>query len=144
MPEVELKAAETYRRLLRYVKPYRWIVVAAVFPAAIYAIAGTILPLLLGRFVEQLQDAARNAGSAWQYPVLIALGFPIRGAMDVLTVYGLAWVGRSVIRDLRSEVFAHLPRLAGALLRSRLVRRVDLAAHVCLPRWSPRPFRMPS
>ena len=27
--------------------------------------------------------------------------------MDFLTVYGLAWVGRSVIRDLRNELFAH-------------------------------------
>ena len=33
--------------------------------------------------------------------------FPIRGVMDFLMVYGLAWVGRSVIRDLRGEVFGH-------------------------------------
>jgi ATP-binding cassette, subfamily B, bacterial MsbA len=106
-PQVELKAGETYRRLLRYVRPYWWIVVAAVIPAALYAVVGTAVPLLLGDFVKQLQDATRGSENAWRYPVLIALGFPIRGAMDVLTVYGLAWVGRSVIRDLRSEVFAH-------------------------------------
>ena len=44
---------------------------------------------------------------AWQIPLLIAVLFPIRGAMDFLMVYGLAWVGRSVIRDLRGEVFGH-------------------------------------
>jgi hypothetical protein len=38
MPEPEIKAAETYRRLLRYVLPYWWIVAAAVIPAAIYAV----------------------------------------------------------------------------------------------------------
>ena len=27
--------------------------------------------------------------------------------MDVLTIFGLAWVGRSVIRDLRNQLFAH-------------------------------------
>src|SRR5690606_1553111 len=48
---------------------------------------------------------------AWQFPLLIAIAFPLRGAMDFLTVYGLAWVGRSVIRDLRNEVFGRYLRL---------------------------------
>ena len=102
MPEADVKPAETYRRLLRYVRPYWWIVAAVVVPAAIYAVVGTAVPLLMGSFIDQLGDAARNSQRAWLYPVLIVLGFPIRGAMDVLTVYGLAWVGRSVIRDLRN------------------------------------------
>jgi ATP-binding cassette, subfamily B, bacterial MsbA len=134
MPEPELKAAETYRRLLRYVRPYWRIVAAAVIPAAIYAVVVIFLPLLLGDFIEQLQDAARE--SAWRYPVLIALGFPIRGAMDVLTVYGLAWVGRSVIRDLRSEVFAHYLGLparyfdqgSSGVLISRLTYNTEMVA----------------
>jgi len=107
MSQVEPSAAATYRRLLQYVRPYWWIVAAAVIPAAIYAVVGTAVPLLLGEFIERLEDAARGTDNAWQFPVIIALGFPIRGAMDVLTVYGLAWVGRSVIRDLRGEIFAH-------------------------------------
>ncbi len=49
----------------------------------------------------------RRAGHAWEIPVLIAVVFPLRAAMDFLTIYGLAWVGRSVIRDLRNELFAH-------------------------------------
>jgi subfamily B ATP-binding cassette protein MsbA len=136
MPEPEIKAAETYRRLLRYVRPYWWIVAAAVIPAAIYAVVGVTLPLLLGEFIERLEDAARNAESAWQFPVLIALGFPIRGAMDVLTVYGLAWVGRSVIRDLRSEVFGHYLGLparyfdqgSSGVLISRLTYNTEMVA----------------
>jgi subfamily B ATP-binding cassette protein MsbA len=136
MPEAEIKAAETYRRLLRYVRPYWWIVVAAVVPAAIYAVVGTAVPLLLGDFVKQLQDAARGSENAWRYPVLIALGFPIRGAMDVLTVYGLAWVGRSVIRDLRSEVFGHYLGLparyfdqgSSGVLISRLTYNTEMVA----------------
>jgi subfamily B ATP-binding cassette protein MsbA len=135
VPESDLKAAETYRRLLRYVRPYRWIVVAAVVPAAVYAVVGVAVPLLMGQFIEQLEDAART-DSAWLFPVLIALGFPIRGAMDVLTVYGLAWVGRSVIRDLRSEVFAHYLGLparyfdqgSSGVLISRLTYNTEMVA----------------
>jgi len=135
-PQVELNAGETYRRLLRYVRPYWWIVAAAVVPAALYAVVGTAVPLLLGDFVKQLQDATSGAENAWRYPVLIALGFPIRGAMDVLTVYGLAWVGRSVIRDLRSEVFAHYLGLparffdqgSSGVLISRLTYNTEMVA----------------
>jgi ATP-binding cassette, subfamily B, bacterial MsbA len=136
MPELEVKAADTYRRLLRYVRPYWWIVAAAVVPAALYAVVGTAVPLLLGDFIKQLQDAVGGAERAWRYPVLIALGFPIRGAMDVLTVYGLAWVGRSVIRDLRSEVFGHYLGLparffdqgSSGVLISRLTYNTEMVA----------------
>ncbi|HET7609140.1 MAG TPA: lipid A export permease/ATP-binding protein MsbA [Gammaproteobacteria bacterium] len=136
MPEAELKPAETYRRLLRYVRPYWWIVAAVVVPAAIYAVVGTAVPLLMGNFIDQLGDAARNSERAWVYPALIVLGFPIRGAMDVLTVYGLAWVGRSVIRDLRTEVFAHYLGLparyfdqgSSGVLISRLTYNTEMVA----------------
>jgi ATP-binding cassette, subfamily B, bacterial MsbA len=136
MPEADVKPAETYRRLLRYVRPYWWIVAAVVVPAAIYAVVGTAVPLLMGSFIDQLGDAARNSQRAWLYPVLIVLGFPIRGAMDVLTVYGLAWVGRSVIRDLRTEVFAHYLGLparyfdqgSSGVLISRLTYNTEMVA----------------
>jgi subfamily B ATP-binding cassette protein MsbA len=108
---IDANAAATYRRLLRHLRPYRLIVIAVVVPAALYALISTLVPLLMGEFVSQLQDAARNSAKSWQFPLLIAIAFPLRGAMDFLTVYGLAWVGRSVIRDLRNEVFAHYLRL---------------------------------
>jgi subfamily B ATP-binding cassette protein MsbA len=111
MPKSEPSAAATYRRLLRHLRPYRLIVFAAFVPAALYALINTIVPLLLGEFVAQLQDSARNFSEAWQLPVLAAVVFPLRAAMDFLTVYGLAWVGRSVIRDLRNDVFTRYLRL---------------------------------
>jgi subfamily B ATP-binding cassette protein MsbA len=106
MPELPPNAVSVYRRLLSYVRPHRLIVVAAAIPAAIYAVVGTFVPLLMSEVIERLQDAARSFESAWQIPLAIAVLFLIRGTMDFLTIYGLAWVGRSVIRDLRDEVFA--------------------------------------
>jgi subfamily B ATP-binding cassette protein MsbA len=96
-----------YRRLLRYLRPH-WLIVVAVFvPAVVYATLGTAVPLLMREVIELFQDAARDASTAWQIPLLIAILFPLRGLMDFLMVYGLAWVGRSVIRDFRNELFAH-------------------------------------
>jgi subfamily B ATP-binding cassette protein MsbA len=136
MLKTEPGAAATYRRLLGYLRPHRLIVAAAVVPAAIYAVVGTAVPLLMGEVIEQLQDVARNVGNAWQIPLLIAVLFPIRGVMDFLMVYGLAWVGRSVIRDLRSEVFAHYLGLparyfdqgSSGVLISRLTYNTELVS----------------
>jgi subfamily B ATP-binding cassette protein MsbA len=105
MPGRESNAVVVYRRLVPYLRPHWLIVVAALVPAVIYALLGTFVPLLMAEWIDALRDAV--AERAWQIPLLIAVLFPIRGAMDFLMVYGLAWVGRSVIRDLRDEVFGH-------------------------------------
>jgi len=136
MPQIELKPAETYRRLLRYVRPYWWIVAAVVVPAALYAVVGMAVPFLVGDFLNQLQNPATGAGNPWRSPIYIVVGFPIRGAMDILTVYGLAWVGRSVIRDLRAEVFAQYLGLparyfdqgSSGVLISRLTYNTEMVA----------------
>jgi subfamily B ATP-binding cassette protein MsbA len=95
-----------YRRLLGYLRPHRLVIVGAAIASAIYASADAAVPLLMKAVIERLSDVGRSTENAWQIPLLIAVVFPIRGSMDVLTVYGLGWVGRSVIRDLRRQLFA--------------------------------------
>jgi subfamily B ATP-binding cassette protein MsbA len=97
--------------LLRYLRPYRLVVFAVFVPAASYSLISALVPLLMGDFVEQLANETRDSMPAWAYFLILAVAFPLRGAMDIATVYGLAWVGRSVIRDLRNEVFQRYLRL---------------------------------
>jgi subfamily B ATP-binding cassette protein MsbA len=104
-------AAATYRRLLRYAWPYRLVVLAVIVPAALYALINTFVPYLMNEFVALLEDPERDPTRLWMFPVGLAIAFPLRAAMDIATVYGLAWVGRSVIRDLRNEVFQRYLRL---------------------------------
>ena len=132
----EIDAVAVYRRLLRYLRPHWPILAAAIVPALIYAVVNTFVPLLMSEWIEGLLDAVRNSANAWQIPLLIAVLFPLRGVMDFLMVYGLAWVGRSVIRDLRDEVFGHylgLParyfdRGSSGLLISRLTYNTEQVA----------------
>src|SRR6185369_3943313 len=96
-----------YKRLFAYMRPH-WVIMAlAILPASVYAIFNTAVPFLMREVISELGDAAKASAHAWELPVLIAVLFPLRAAMDFLTVYGLAWVGRSVIGDLRNELFAH-------------------------------------
>jgi subfamily B ATP-binding cassette protein MsbA len=100
------------RRLLRYVRPYVFVVVPAGLAIIVYALITAAVPLLLEGVLQQLQDTAEEALldvnsllDALKLPLAIAGLFALRGAMDFLTVYGLSWVGRSAIRDLRTDLF---------------------------------------
>jgi subfamily B ATP-binding cassette protein MsbA len=96
-----------YKRLFAYMRPHWAIMALAIVPASVYAIFNTAVPFLMREVISQLENAAKASAHAWELPVLIAILFPLRAVMDFLTVYGLAWVGRSVIRDLRNELFGH-------------------------------------
>ena len=94
------------RRLARYLRPHWLLIAAAVVPASIYAVINSFVPPLMGEVMKALGNP-QAAKDAWWVPLGFVVLFPIRSAMDVLTIFGLAWVGRSVIRDLRNELFAH-------------------------------------
>jgi len=96
-----------YKRLFAYMRPHWAIMALAIVPASVYAILNTTVPFVMKEVMDRLEHAAKAAGHAWEIPVAIAVLFPLRAAMDFLTIYGLAWVGRSVIRDLRNELFTH-------------------------------------
>jgi len=96
-----------YKRLFAYMRPHWAIMALAIVPASIYAIFNTAVPFVMKEVIARLEHAAKAAEQAWEIPVLLAVLFPLRAVMDFLTIYGLAWVGRSVIRDLRNELFTH-------------------------------------
>jgi subfamily B ATP-binding cassette protein MsbA len=70
----------------------------------IHAIADTsfaalIKPLLDGSFIEQDQEFLSIM------PILIILIFILRGLGSFMSNYGMAYVGRSIIRDIRKDMF---------------------------------------
>ncbi len=99
-----------YSRLLTYAKPY-WpmftlgIVGMAAFAAADVGFIALMRPLLDGTFIE------RNAETIRLMPFVIIGLFLLRGAAAFGSAFGMAWVGRHVIEDLRGELFAHYLRL---------------------------------
>tara|TARA_B100001093_G_scaffold499247_1_gene548299 strand:+ start:38 stop:1825 length:1788 start_codon:yes stop_codon:yes gene_type:complete len=93
-----------YKRLLKRTKIYKTIFILAVVGMIIHAIADTsfaalIKPLLDGSFIEQ--DKAVIS----LMPILIILIFILRGIGSFISNYGMAYVGRSIIRDIRKDMF---------------------------------------
>lgn len=96
-----------YRRLLSYARPYRWTFVISVVMMAAYAttetgLAALMKPLMDGSFVE------RDPTTIQLIPILLVGLFIIRGIASFITNYGLRWIARRVVEDLREGMFSHL------------------------------------
>lgn len=118
---------QTYRRLLRYTQQYARLLglaiigmIGAAFTEV--AFAALMKPLLDGSFVN------RDPATIHAMPLLLLGVFALRVVAEFMSGYGMAWVGRSVIRDLKRDVFdqvLHLPvrffdRVAGGEVLTRL------------------------
>ncbi|MGC9456533.1 MAG: lipid A export permease/ATP-binding protein MsbA [Halothiobacillaceae bacterium] len=122
----------TYRRLLGYTRRRLGVLIVAI--VGMVAAAGTevgfaalMKPLLDGSFVER--DPETIAIIPW---ALLGV-FIVRMFAEFAAKYGMGWVGRSVIRDLRHDLFGrvlHLPsryfdQVSGGEILSKLNYHVE-------------------
>jgi len=114
-----------YRRLLRFVRPYRLNLVLAAALLILSTVLGLLWPLVVLRVVDVgLRDAAVLDGLA-----LVLVGvLLVRAAIDGLRQYVMAWTGERVIFDLRMEIVRHLQSLSLSFFTKR--KTGELMSHV--------------
>lgn len=125
-----------YKRLLGYSLPYWKIFAVSVFAMVFFAATDTAFaalmkPMLDGSFVDKNPDTIRFI------PLAIIGLFLIRGVTGFISEYGMAWVGRQVINNLRHEMFQQMLRLpttfydktSSGQLISKLTYDVEQVAH---------------
>ncbi len=99
------------KRLLRYLRPYRWQVVAAV----IMLILASGLELVGPYLTAVAIDKAIPAGDLRLITVLAtiyAVALAVALLLSYLQTLLATWIGQKVMYDLRTEIFAHLQRLS--------------------------------
>jgi len=112
------------KRLLKYLRPYRWPVVVALVSIVLKSAVDVVGPLmtllaidkylapthqpfpLMDRWLSP-QPLTGIAQIVAIYVVLILFGFLI----DYLQTYFMQWAGQMVMYDLRSQIFRHLQRM---------------------------------
>ena len=102
-------ALKLYRRLLRYVRPYK-----AVFGFCMVGMLVTAsTDVLMLRIIQPLLNniGAVDAEQTKYLPLMIVGVFVVRGLGSYVSEYGLAWIGSRVVYDLRREASDHLLRL---------------------------------
>jgi ATP-binding cassette, subfamily B, bacterial MsbA len=100
----------TYRRMLRYLRPYIWphLVLAVLFMLLYSAIESSV-PFLIKFAIEQV--SSKEPGDL---PLVVGLALSLalmRGGIGFIAGYLNDWIGQRVVTDLRNEVTAHLQRL---------------------------------
>ncbi len=102
--------ARLMRRLLTYLRPYRWHVLLAIF-----ILLAASLTALVGPWLTQLAlDRAIPAGDsrllgifALAFLASLVISFVLEYVQTLLTT----WLGQRVMYDLRREIFGHLQKL---------------------------------
>ncbi len=102
--------ARLMRRLLKYLRPYRWQVVLGIALSILSSGMEAVRPYFTKVAVDQ------NIAHGDRYGLLVTtlffLGLMIlRGIIQYLNSYLTQWIGQRTIFDLRMEVFGHLQRL---------------------------------
>jgi len=92
-----------YRRLLVYLKPLKYFFILSVIGNAIYAAASAAM----AKSIEFVVDTVENPTDENRLllPALIFALFIIRGVGGFLGGYFIAYVGRNVVHQIRTEVF---------------------------------------
>jgi len=103
--------ARLMRRLLKYLKPYRWHVVLGVVLAVVVSATEAVRPYFTKIAVDQ--DIAHGDKDGLLMTILLFLAVLIfRVIIQYFSAYLTQWIGQRTIYDLRMEIFEHLQRLA--------------------------------
>jgi ATP-binding cassette, subfamily B, multidrug efflux pump len=129
MPHEEEVLGKAYdsrlmRRLLKYLRPYRWKVALALGSIVLKAGADVLGPFLTMVAIDRYLAPAHQAPSLlskWLNPnpltgiaqiAAIYVGLIIFSfLLEYLQTYYMQWAGQMVMYDLRSEIFRHLQRM---------------------------------
>ena len=96
--------AATYKRLLGLLRPYRWVVVITI----VAMVADAVCMTLFAKEVKPLVDKLfvnRDPHMIFWMPIIIVSIFFVRSIAVYVESYGSAYVGRSVVQDMRRRIF---------------------------------------
>ena len=109
-----------WRRLFKYVRPYRGRLALALSALMVSSAIGLLLPLSVGWLVNTV--ATKASAALLDRVALALLGvFILQMVFNFTQSYLITYVGERAIADLRIEVYTHLQKLSLAFFNERRV-----------------------
>ena len=102
-----MSSKDLYLRLLRYVKPYLAVFVAAIVAIIIVALTEPVLPALMKPLLDG-SFVAKDPTYIKLMPLLLIAVFLVRGCASFIGAVAMKWVAQRVVMDLRQEMFNKL------------------------------------
>ncbi|HEX6612331.1 MAG TPA: lipid A export permease/ATP-binding protein MsbA [Rhodanobacteraceae bacterium] len=106
----QVSAWATYRRLLGYLKPFKWVAVGALLGMVVDAGALALFTRLIKPMLDSLFVLHDSFWIFWM-PTIIVCIFLMRTLAVYAENYGTAYIGRGVVQRMREDVFRHYLRL---------------------------------
>ena len=130
------QARSVYRRLLRYAQPYVGMYSLGVLGMIMYAGTDLITVYFIKTYLQNTLTLQQNPRVLQLLPLGVIVIFLVRGGGDYLASYFPSWVGRQVIKAIRSDLFGQYLRLptsqydqdSSATMLTRLTYNTELVA----------------
>src|ERR1035441_4124008 len=103
--------ARLMRRLVKYLAPYKWKVVVAIFITVVVSALGPLRPLLTMYAIDNyiMKD---DFGGLTLIVAAIVGTLVVQSLILYAQTLLTAWIGQQTVYDLRRELFAHLQQLS--------------------------------
>jgi subfamily B ATP-binding cassette protein MsbA len=122
-PDTTPISSVDWRRLFRFLVPYRWRMALAIFALAVYSLIGLAFPLVIVQLLDAVLKQHDQAQLAALALALVGL-FSVQAAFGFLQSYTLSYVGEWVVLDLRTALYQHLHVLSLDFYASRRVGEI--------------------
>lgn len=100
-----------YLKIIRYVKPYKFRLIGALFASVIATLVWLAVPLGLRELLDAVFDESNPALLNTITAALIFL-FLCQAGFGFLGSYTLDWIGEKIVADLRKDLYSHLNTLS--------------------------------
>jgi len=99
------------KRLLLYLKPYRWHVVLAIILAILVSSIGPLRPYITKIIIDDY-IVVKNYEGMLPFIILLFVTIFLQAILQYILNYFTQWIGQKTIYNMRMQVFGHLQNLA--------------------------------
>jgi len=96
-----------FKRLLVYIKPYRWVFVLSLITVIGLAVFGALRPKVLQLAIDENITNQQLEGFL-PYIIAMLVLLVLEVSSNLLFIYYAGWLGQSVVRDVRVKLFRHI------------------------------------
>jgi ATP-binding cassette, subfamily B, bacterial MsbA len=109
-----------WRRLIRYLRPYRMRLLVAIVALIGSAALSLVFPAVISSVVDSVLQQ-RNTQLLDQITLGLLVVFLLRSATSLLENYNLNYIGENLVTDLRRQIYGHLQSLSLGFFATRRV-----------------------
>ena len=96
-----------FKRLLKFINPYRWVFYGTLLAVVGLAIFGALRPLVLQQAIDN-NIATQVAKGFLVYIIAMLVLLILEVTTQLVFIYYASWLGQSVVRDIRVKLFKHI------------------------------------